>query len=161
MVFTFLKVFGTEGRYASALYSAASKQKALDAVEKDLKSFGEALKKDSRLNSQQTFVQNVQFSKVLVDYRFSEFMADPSVKKNVKADGLAGACDRLKMNPLSKNLFTTMADNGRHTHFEAVISAFSTIMSAHRGEVVCEVTTAKVKINLLKPSMLPMAESSY
>merc|ERR1711974_166709 len=31
------QVFGTEGRYAAALYSAATKQKALEAVEKDLK----------------------------------------------------------------------------------------------------------------------------
>jgi F-type H+-transporting ATPase subunit O len=71
-------------------------------------------------------------------------MADPSVKKHLKAEGLAGACDRMKMNPLSKNLFITMADNGRYTHFESVINSFSTIMAAHRGEVVCEVITAKV-----------------
>lgn len=77
--------------------------------------------------------------------RFYEFMADPSVKKTLKNEGLAGACDRMKMNPLSKNLFTTMADNGRYTHFESVINSFSTIMAAHRGEVVCEVITAKVK----------------
>lgn len=31
-----VQVFGLEGRYATALYSAASKQKALDSVEKDL-----------------------------------------------------------------------------------------------------------------------------
>ena len=35
------QVYGTEGRYAAALYSAASKQKALDAVEKDLKAYKE------------------------------------------------------------------------------------------------------------------------
>ena len=46
--FPFNQVYGVEGRYASALYSAASKQKSLDAVEKDLKTFGEALKKDDR-----------------------------------------------------------------------------------------------------------------
>ena len=34
-----LQVFGIEGRYATALFSAATKQKALDAVEKDLISF--------------------------------------------------------------------------------------------------------------------------
>merc|ERR1712037_513801 len=32
-----IQVFGTEGRYATALYSAATKKKALDTVEKDLK----------------------------------------------------------------------------------------------------------------------------
>lgn len=34
-----IQVFGLEGRYATALFSAASKQKALDAVEKDLVTF--------------------------------------------------------------------------------------------------------------------------
>ena len=34
-----LQVFGLEGRYATALFSAASKQKSLDAVEKDLVKF--------------------------------------------------------------------------------------------------------------------------
>lgn len=32
-------MFGVEGRYAAALYSAASKQKQLDAVEKELVKF--------------------------------------------------------------------------------------------------------------------------
>jgi len=31
-----IQVFGIEGRYATALYSAAVKQKKLEAVEKDL-----------------------------------------------------------------------------------------------------------------------------
>lgn len=31
-----IQMFGVEGRYATALYSAAAKQKQLDAVEKDM-----------------------------------------------------------------------------------------------------------------------------
>lgn len=34
-----IQVFGMEGRYATALFSAASKQKSLEAVEKDLIKF--------------------------------------------------------------------------------------------------------------------------
>ena len=34
-----IKVFGIEGRYAHALFSAASKQKSLDKVEKELSDF--------------------------------------------------------------------------------------------------------------------------
>ena len=44
-------VYGIDGRYASALYSAASKQKALDAVEKDLVSVAAQIKKDPTLAS--------------------------------------------------------------------------------------------------------------
>ncbi len=73
-------------------------------------------------------------------------MADPSIKKKLKTDGLSGACDKLKMNVLSKNLFVCMAENGRVSNFEGVIASFNSLMSAHRGEVICEVTTAKVSI---------------
>ena len=118
-----IQVYGIEGRYATALFSAASKKKALDTVEKDLKTFQATLKKDPRL---------------------ADFLADPSIKKSLKADGLTGACDKLKMNELSKNLFLALAENGRFNLAASVAAAFSTIMAAHRGEVVCEITTAKV-----------------
>ena len=77
------------------------------------------------------------------DVRLKEFLFDPSVKKTVKADGLASACDKMGMNALSKNLFLAMAENGRYAEFSSVVNAFGTIMAAHRGEVVCKVTTAK------------------
>lgn len=37
-----------------------------------------------------------------------------------------------------------LADNGRLTLTGDVINAFSKMMSAHRGEVICSVTTAQV-----------------
>jgi len=115
-------VYGIDGRYASALYSAASKQKALDAVEKDLTKVAATLKSDPRL---------------------ADFLNDPSVQKSLKVDGLGGVADKMKLNPLSKNLLLAMAENNRFTFIPGVASSFSTIMSAHRGEVVCTVTTAK------------------
>merc|ERR1719436_1807592 len=47
------------------------------------------------------------------------------------------------MNELSKNLFLALAENGKLGLAGSVTTAFSTIMAAHRGEVVCEITTAK------------------
>ncbi len=44
-----VQVFGLEGRYATALFSAASKQKSLDAVEKDLVKFQGQMKTDLKL----------------------------------------------------------------------------------------------------------------
>eukprot|EP00088_Acartia_fossae_P039033 TRINITY_DN405_c0_g3_i1.p1 TRINITY_DN405_c0_g3~~TRINITY_DN405_c0_g3_i1.p1 ORF type:complete len:209 (+),score=97.99 TRINITY_DN405_c0_g3_i1:47-673(+) len=117
-----VQVFGIEGRYATALYSAAHKQKALDAVEKDLKAFADVLKKDQRL---------------------TDFLYDPSVQKSLKNDGLSGVADKMKMNALSKNLLLAVAENNRYSLIPAITAAFQTIMAGHRGEVVCEVTTAK------------------
>ena len=77
------------------------------------------------------------------DPRLSEFLLDPSVKKGIKVDGLTGACKKLGFNDLTKNLLLAMADNNRVGFIDAVVSSFATIMAAHRGEVVCTVTTAK------------------
>lgn len=40
----------------------------------------------------------------------------------------------------------TMADNGRLSRLTDVINLYLELMSAHRGEVICKVTTAKVSI---------------
>jgi len=130
-----IQVFGTEGRYAAALFSAASKNKALDAVEKDLTTFQATLKKDKPL---------------------ADFLADPSIKKTVKVQGLAAACDKLKMSELTKNMLTAMAENGRHNLVPAVIGSYGSIMAAQRGEVVCEVVTAKA----LDPAMTKEVEAT-
>merc|ERR1712154_356568 len=110
-------VYGVEGRYATALYSAASKQKALDAVEKDLSAFAAQIQKDKKLQ---------------------DFLHDPSVNKTLKADGMSAACDKMKMNALSKNLFLAMTENGRYGIIPQVCNSFKTIMAAQRGEVTAK-----------------------
>lgn len=57
-----LQVFGLEGRYASALYSAASKTKTLDAVEKELSHFQQSIKSDAKLRE---FIDNPTLKRVL------------------------------------------------------------------------------------------------
>lgn len=43
----------------------------------------------------------------------------------------------------TSNLLGLLAENGRLDKLEAVINAFKIMMAAHRGEVTCEVITAK------------------
>lgn len=62
-----VQVFGLEGRYASALYSAASKNKTLDAVEKELTQFQQSIKTDAKLK---------------------EFLINPTLKRSLKVDAL-------------------------------------------------------------------------
>merc|ERR1711893_110404 len=117
-----IQVFGIEGRYAHALYSAASKQKALDVVEKDLKGFQALLAKDTK---------------------FAEFVANPSVQRAQKKQVLETVLAKQKFSPLTVNLVAAIAENGRVRKLDAILDAFGRIMSAHRGEVICSVTTAK------------------
>ncbi|XP_054271865.1 ATP synthase subunit O, mitochondrial-like [Macrosteles quadrilineatus] len=117
-----IQIFGLEGRYATALYSAASKMKQLEAVESELVKFQGSLKTDKKLN---------------------EFIANPTIKKEVKIEGVKQISTSLKFSPPTANLVALLAENGRLRNLHSIINAFKTIMSAHRGEIACEVTTAK------------------
>ncbi|GAB6030977.1 ATP synthase subunit O, mitochondrial [Chamberlinius hualienensis] len=117
-----LAVFGVEGRYATALYSAAVKQKKLETVEKDLKEFKNLLKTDSKL---------------------AEFMDNPVLKRQLKRDAIIDVLNKKKSCDLTVNALTLMADNGRFDKLDGLCNAFSKIMSAYRGEVVCEIISAK------------------
>lgn len=117
-----VQIFGIEGRYATALYSAASKQKSLEAVERDLTSFQASLKADPKLK---------------------DFVVDPTIKRSLKASALKDVAAKVKFAPATGFVLELLAENGRLNKIDAVINAFKLIMSAHRGEVVCEVITAK------------------
>ena len=48
-------------------------------------------------------------------------------------------------------LTDTMAENGRLSKLTEVINLYIELMSAHRGEVICKVTTAKVRSLIINP----------
>ncbi|XP_039872490.1 ATP synthase subunit O, mitochondrial [Simochromis diagramma] len=116
-----IQVYGVEGRYATALFSAASKQNKLDQVEQELGKVS-ALIKDPKMNS---------------------VVMNPHVKRSLKQKTFNDALAKAKVSPITVNLINVLADNGRLTLTGDVINAFSKMMSAHRGEVICSVTTAQ------------------
>merc|ERR1712183_614939 len=117
-----IQVFGSEGRYATALYSAAMKKDSLAAVEKDLAAVGDLLKTDSILR---------------------EFLENPLLKKELKKEGMDSVLEKKGASELTVNLFGLLAEDGKLASTSGVLSALGQIMSAVRGEVICEVTTAK------------------
>ncbi|KAI8792374.1 ATP synthase subunit O mitochondrial [Biomphalaria glabrata] len=117
-----LQVYGVEGRYASALYSAATKQSKLETVEKELSSLQSELQKNQQL---------------------LEFLSDPSQKKFQKKAAVESLMKKKNFSDLTVNLFVALAENGRMKKTMQVISSFNKLMSAHRGEVSCTVKTAK------------------
>ncbi|XP_034507868.1 ATP synthase subunit O, mitochondrial [Ambystoma mexicanum] len=116
-----IPVFGLEGRYATALYSAASKQQKLEQVEKELTRVS-ALVKESK-----TFA----------------LITNPHVKRALKQKTLNDILTKEKLTPITVNFVCLLAENGRLKSVGGIINSFSKIMSAHRGEVTCAVTTAK------------------
>uniref|UniRef100_A0A3B5LKJ3 ATP synthase peripheral stalk subunit OSCP, mitochondrial n=1 Tax=Xiphophorus couchianus TaxID=32473 RepID=A0A3B5LKJ3_9TELE len=116
-----IQVYGVEGRYATALFSAASKQNKLDQVEQELGKVSDLIK----------------------DPKMSGIVMNPHVKRSIKQKTFHDALAKANVSPITVNLINVLADNGRLTLTGDVISAFGKMMSAHRGEVICSVTTAQ------------------
>ncbi|KAJ7394306.1 ATP synthase subunit O, mitochondrial [Desmophyllum pertusum] len=117
-----IQVFGIEGRYAHAMYSAAAKQKSLEKVESELSKVDDLIRTNEKL---------------------SEYLVNPTLNKFTKQSLLTDVLKSLNYSDLTVNLFGTMAENNRLRLVHNVVAAFGKLMSAARGEVLCSITSAK------------------
>lgn len=113
-----IRLFGLEGSYVNALYSAASKKNQLNAVEGDL-----------------GFVSKLYTNEV----RFRDFVTDPFVKPEQKVE----LFNKLKLNEVSVNFLGAMASYNRLKHLPNFERTFKKTMAATRRELPCNVTSAK------------------
>ncbi|XP_031713461.1 ATP synthase peripheral stalk subunit OSCP, mitochondrial [Anarrhichthys ocellatus] len=116
-----IQVYGVAGRYATALFSAASKQNKLDQVEQEMG----------------------KVSALIKDPNVSSIVMNPHVKRSIKQKTFHDGLAKDKVSAITVNLITVLSDNGRLPITGEVIVAFRKMMSAHRGEVICSVTTAQ------------------
>lgn len=117
-----IQLFGLEGRYATALYTAATKMNQLPGVEKELLEVQNAIKQKPKLR---------------------EVICSPIINRALLQKTLKEVGTSAKLSAATTNLLVLLAENGRMTKIDGVVNAFKQLMSAHRGEVVCEVTTAR------------------
>ncbi|KAG8138381.1 hypothetical protein E2320_004275 [Naja naja] len=110
-----------EGRYATALYCAASKQKKLDQVEKEL----------------------TRVLAVMKEPKLSGIVMNPYGKAKVKQQVVNDLLLKGKLSPLTINFVRTLAENSWLPYTPGVTSAFHKMMSAYHGEMLCSVTTAQ------------------
>lgn len=110
----------TAGRYAGALYSAASKTGKIDVISKDVDR-----------------MQAMQSSSVALD----EFMRNPSLPRAAKVDTLGAIAKKYNFSPTFSQFLLVMAENGRTAESEKVYAAFQHIIATLKGEVVVKVTT--------------------
>jgi F-type H+-transporting ATPase subunit O len=116
------KIHGTVGKYAEAVYTAASKIKALDTVETELKAFRETISKSVAL---------------------SDYLKNPTIPRPDKVAQMGDIFDEKKFSYVTRNLFMTMAANGRVGDSVKVIDAFEELMQASRGAVKVTIISAE------------------
>jgi len=117
-----IQVFGLEGRYAHAIYSAAAKNNQLQAVEKDFQGIASLLKKEGRV---------------------TDILKNPLLTKQQRTNAVNELAVKRGANQLTVNTLALLAENGRLGRLEGICKLFGEIMQAHNGEVTAIVTTAK------------------
>lgn len=116
-----VSVYGTIARYANATYSAASKQNCLDQVESELNALSVA---------------------AVESPAFAEFLDNPLIPRNQKSDTIESLLKEKKVSDITTNLCTTLAGNARLNELPKVVSTYSTLMKAKRGEVDATIISA-------------------
>lgn len=109
------------GRYALALFELARDGKALDSVAQSLATLKAALAESSDLKALTT---------------------SPLIGRDAAAKAIAAVAAALGTDPLTTKTLGVLAQNRRLSQLPAVIRAFNTLLSAHKGETRAEVTSA-------------------
>ncbi|KAF3048189.1 ATP synthase F0 subcomplex subunit OSCP atp5 [Didymella heteroderae] len=116
-------LFGVDGTYASALYTAAAKTNALDNTAKSLEQLSAVFKRDAKLAEiLRAPTLSVEDKKQIVQ----------ELQKHVGQD----------KEGIVKNFLDTLAQNNRLGVLEGVVNNFGILMGAHRGEIELVVTSA-------------------
>ncbi|KAI1817134.1 OSCP-domain-containing protein [Poronia punctata] len=118
-------VYGLDGTYATALYTAAAKSSTLDPTARALSALGDLYTKDAKLAA------------VLNTPTLTE-----DDKKAIVAE-LQRAVGGAANNETVKNFLATLAENNRLGLLEGICAKFGEIVSASRGEVEMTVTSAQ------------------
>ena len=115
------EVFGIGGRYATALYNVATKNKSLAAVSADLTTF-----------------ENLRAS----NSEFDTVLSDPSVSKESKSAAVGAILEQAGLKTDTINFFKVAADNGRIASADKMISDFRLLVAQDSDSVTAKVTTA-------------------
>ena len=115
-------VSGVPGRYAGALFELATEEKATEEVGRQLATFGSAIDQSEDLAR---LVRSPVFS---------------SEDQIAALDGVAG---QLGVTGATLNFLKLVARNRRLSALPEMIKAYATILSASKGEIAGEVTSAE------------------
>ncbi|MFM5916388.1 MAG: F0F1 ATP synthase subunit delta [Novosphingobium sp.] len=110
-----------QGRYASALYELAADNKAVTAVEGDLDRLGQAVAASSDL---------------------AALIRNPRLTREAAKAAMIALGKHLGVAPLTQQFLGVLAENRRVSKLPQIVSAFSGIAAASRGEMTATVTSA-------------------
>ncbi|KAF1821112.1 OSCP-domain-containing protein [Dissoconium aciculare CBS 342.82] len=139
-----VQLFGVDGTYASALYTAAAKTSSLDSVSKAMEALAQTFKSDKKLQA---------------------ILSAPTLsvedKKQIVAEIQKSTGVQDKSNTV-QNFLATLAENNRLSVLEGVTTKFAELISASRGEVELIITSAApLEAKVIKQLENAVGKSQY
>ncbi|KKZ68411.1 ATP synthase F1, delta subunit [[Emmonsia] crescens] len=139
-----IALFGIDGTYANALYTASAKTSSLEQTSKALATLAEVFKRDVKLPI------------ILRAPTLSASDKSQIVQELQRVAGGPGKDD------IVKNFLSTLAENNRLSVLQGVCEKFAALMSAHHGEIELIITSAqKLDAKTLQRLEAAVAKSEY
>ncbi|ODV81485.1 F1 complex, OSCP/delta subunit of ATPase [Suhomyces tanzawaensis NRRL Y-17324] len=136
-----IQLFGIDGTYASALYSASVQESSIE------QSFQALTKINGLLES---------------DHKVREILVNPVLTKDDRNVAIKTISQNLKLDKTVTNFLNVLAENNRLSNFGAIYEKFSLLNDAHKGVVEAKVTSAKpLDSKILKRLQTSIGKSSF
>lgn len=136
-----VQLFGVDGTYANALYSATIQQSDMAQTWKSLEKVENVIKGDPQLKVALT---------------------NPSLTKDDRVAVAKSISDKLALDKTTANFLTVLAENNRLGNFSSVFEKFGLLNDAYNGVVEAKVTSAKpLESKILKRLQNSIGKSSF
>ncbi|EMG45342.1 ATP5 ATP synthase subunit 5 [Candida maltosa Xu316] len=136
-----VQLFGLDGTYANALYSATIQQSDMAQTYRALEKVENVIKGDPQLEGALT---------------------NPSLTKDDRVSIAKAVSDNLKLDKTTANFLIVLAENNRLGSFSSIFQKFGLLNDAYNGVVEAKVTSAKpLESKILKRLQTSIGKSSF
>ncbi|QPG75631.1 ATP synthase F0 subcomplex subunit OSCP atp5 [Brettanomyces nanus] len=117
-----VQLYGLDGTYASALYTAAAKSNSLEKSFESVAKLSDTIQKDPKV---------------------MQILGNPSLSQGSRKKVVDILSKQLTLDPIVVNLLSVLAENNRLQLFSDVAKQFSVLNDAHHGVVEAHIVSAK------------------
>mmetsp|Transcript_734 Transcript_734/g.853 ORF Transcript_734/g.853 Transcript_734/m.853 type:complete len:207 (-) Transcript_734:468-1088(-) len=136
-----VQLFGVDGTYANALYSASVQESSVEKTYQFLGKINELVESDSQVK---------------------DFLHNPALTKDDRSAVIQALSSGLKLDKTTTNFLNVLAEYNRLGNFQNIYKEFSTLNDAHQGLVEAKVTSVKpLDSKILKRLQASIGKSSF
>lgn len=136
-----IQLFGVEGTYANALYSASVQESSVENSFNGLTKVSELIKEDPKVNF---------------------YLTNPGLSKDDRKTVIETLTQTLGLDNTVSNFLGVLSDNNRLGEFDAIYKSFGQLNDAHQGIVEATITSSKaLESKILRRLQAAIQKSSF